>query len=183
MNSKSTITKAKLLCAASSVIEVSGYEGLTLEAVAHHAGVSKGGLLYHYPSKESLVAALITGQIEIFEGRFQNYLESEDLTPGRWTRAYIKASLMPAEEDQQSQNYGLIAAVAMNPELLSPLRTKYTEWQNNLNNDSLPKPAAQAIRFAVDGIWLCSMLGLGAPSAEEINQMAQWLIAVTKDSL
>jgi AcrR family transcriptional regulator len=83
MNSKSTITQAKLLCAASGVIKVSGYEGLTLEAVAHHAGVSKGGLLYHYPSKESLVAALIASQIEIFEGRLQDHLEREDLRPGR----------------------------------------------------------------------------------------------------
>jgi hypothetical protein len=89
---------------------------------------------------------------------------------------------MQAGEDQQSQNFGLIAAVAMNPELLAPLRARYAEWQNNLNNDSLPKPAAQFIRFAVDGIWLCSMLGLGAPSAEETNHMAQWLIASTKVS-
>jgi AcrR family transcriptional regulator len=183
MNSKSTITKAKLLCAASSVIEVCGYEGLTLEAVAHHAGVSKGGLLYHYPSKESLVAALISSQIEIFERRLQYYLEREDLTPGRWTRAYVKASLMPVGEEQQSQNFGLIAAVAMNPELLAPLRAKYAEWQDNLNNDSLPKPAAQSIRCAVDGIWLCSMLGLGAPTAAETNHMAQWLIAATKVSV
>lgn len=33
-------------------------EGVTLDAVAAAAGVSKGGLLYHFPSKDALVAGL-----------------------------------------------------------------------------------------------------------------------------
>ena len=31
---------------------------MTLDVVAQAAGVSKGGLLYHFPSKESLLGAL-----------------------------------------------------------------------------------------------------------------------------
>ena len=37
----------------------SGAVHLTLDAVAERAGVSKGGLLYHFPSKESLLQAMV----------------------------------------------------------------------------------------------------------------------------
>ncbi|MFF4615626.1 TetR/AcrR family transcriptional regulator [Nonomuraea jabiensis] len=36
-----------------------GAEALTLEAVARRAGVSKGGLFYHFPTKQALVAAMV----------------------------------------------------------------------------------------------------------------------------
>ncbi len=36
-----------------------GERAATLDAVARQAGVSKGGLLYHFPNKESLIAAML----------------------------------------------------------------------------------------------------------------------------
>jgi AcrR family transcriptional regulator len=40
------------------LIEV-GERAATLDAVARKAGVSKGGLLYHFPNKEALIAVLL----------------------------------------------------------------------------------------------------------------------------
>ena len=34
-------------------------QSLTLDAVGAATGVSKGGVLYHFPTKEALVAALV----------------------------------------------------------------------------------------------------------------------------
>ena len=42
----------------SLLIEV-GERAATLDAVARRAGVSKGGLLYHFPNKEALIAVLL----------------------------------------------------------------------------------------------------------------------------
>jgi AcrR family transcriptional regulator len=36
-----------------------GERAATLDAVAKRAGVSKGGLLYHFPNKEALIAAML----------------------------------------------------------------------------------------------------------------------------
>ncbi|MDO8275460.1 MAG: TetR/AcrR family transcriptional regulator, partial [Serpentinimonas sp.] len=44
-------TRNALLEATNTVILRDGIAHLTLEAVAKEAGVSKGGLLYHFPSK------------------------------------------------------------------------------------------------------------------------------------
>ena len=40
---------------------------MTLDGVAQAAGVSKGGLLYHFPSKESLLGALAQRYVESME--------------------------------------------------------------------------------------------------------------------
>ncbi len=42
----------------SLLIEV-GERAATLDAVARRAGVSKGGLLYHFPNKEAMISALL----------------------------------------------------------------------------------------------------------------------------
>jgi AcrR family transcriptional regulator len=47
----SSSTRENILRAANLVVVEEGVSRMTLEAVAREAGVSKGGLLYHFPSK------------------------------------------------------------------------------------------------------------------------------------
>jgi AcrR family transcriptional regulator len=44
-----------------------GLAHLAIEAVAREAGFSKGGVLYHFPTKESLIEGMITSFLEAFE--------------------------------------------------------------------------------------------------------------------
>ena len=48
--------RAQLLEASAHMILAQGVAGLTLDAVAQMAGVSKGGLLHHFASKTCLLA-------------------------------------------------------------------------------------------------------------------------------
>lgn len=52
-------TRSQILDHAFGLIEDVGVMGLTVENVAHACGVSKGGILYHYPHKDRLVIALL----------------------------------------------------------------------------------------------------------------------------
>lgn len=60
-------TRERILLGANVVALRDGIQNLTLEAVAEEAGLSKGGLLYHFPSKEALVAGLVDYFTERFE--------------------------------------------------------------------------------------------------------------------
>lgn len=171
--------KESILDAAVGVMARDGYSGLTLDAVAAQAGASKGGLLYHFPSKEALIAGLVNRQLTQFETAMTRHLNAP-ATPGRWTRAYLRASLESEDGSQADAGQGLIAAVAMDPALLAPLRERYAAWQRALAADGLPKHVALGVRFAVDGIWLCSLLGLGAPSRTELRALLQWLETLTE---
>ncbi len=48
----------RILDAAEDLIAARGISAFTLDAVAQAAGVSKGGLLYHFSSKDSLISGL-----------------------------------------------------------------------------------------------------------------------------
>ena len=59
--------KDALLDAAEALLWEQGTQALTLTAVADRAGVSKGGLLYHFPTKEALIRGLVARLIEEFD--------------------------------------------------------------------------------------------------------------------
>ena len=60
-------TRERLLTAAVSALQRQGVGALTLDAVAREAGVSKGGLLHHFPSKDALSEALASKQVQNVE--------------------------------------------------------------------------------------------------------------------
>ncbi len=52
-------TRTRLLDAAAQTLRDQAMAGPTLAAVAKEAGVGKGGLLHHFPSKDALVKAVL----------------------------------------------------------------------------------------------------------------------------
>jgi len=55
-----TDTRERILVAMRALLARGGTTAATLENVAAEAGISKGGLLYHFPSKQDLYRALLT---------------------------------------------------------------------------------------------------------------------------
>jgi AcrR family transcriptional regulator len=53
-----TGARDRILEAYADLLAAEGERNATVEAVATHAGVSKGGLLYHFPTKEQMSEAL-----------------------------------------------------------------------------------------------------------------------------
>ncbi|MGV0111808.1 TetR/AcrR family transcriptional regulator [Arthrobacter sp. CP30] len=82
-------TPQRLLDAYEDLLVTEGERGATLDAIAQRAGVSKGGLTYHFRSKDELTAALFD--------RLRLLVE-EDLgimraAPAEAARYYIRSSL------------------------------------------------------------------------------------------
>ncbi len=164
-----TTTHKQILEAANRIIQREGVAHLTIEAVAKEAGLSKGGVLYHFRSKEALVEGLISFHIEGFTHDLTEALNENGLETGRWTRAYIHASTSSTTEglsQEAAAITGLIAAIATNPQLLNPLREQYDEWQKRAEHDGLAPALATILRLAVDGLWLADMFGFAPPQGE-----------------
>ena len=81
-------TRRILLDAAKRVIRHHGV-GATLDVIAREAGVSKGGLVYHFASKQALLVAIAQEQIDLFRGEVHAHLTDPEGVPGRLTRAYV----------------------------------------------------------------------------------------------
>lgn len=149
----SRVKKTTLLDAAEAVLFEHGTQALTLAAVADRAGVSKGGLLYHFPNKEALVKAMVARVIEEFDAQVAGY---DDGSPGSYTRAYLEASfavLTSREEAQTRRRWSTIMAAAADPELLAPLREAMARW-HRVEPGRDPDPvAAMVVRLAAEGLW------------------------------
>lgn len=74
-------TRTRLVDAAMATIHAQGLVGLTLDGVAKAAGVSKGGLLHHFPSKDALVEAILRRLFADFDAWVRHYLEREPVPP------------------------------------------------------------------------------------------------------
>lgn len=77
---KSRRTRARILDEAVKVIASSGYAAATNAAVAEAAGITRGAMLYHFPTREDLLEGVIgylqTERAELFRRA------AEDLPPG-----------------------------------------------------------------------------------------------------
>ena len=156
-------TRNHLLEGASRVILQKGGRAFTLEAVAREAGVSKGALLYHFPSKEALIKGLITRSIERFEMGITKRLKSSPPGAGRWIKAYAR-TWFDYQETALEFNAGLLAAVANDPALLAEVRSSYRAWQTRVDADGIDPAVAAVVRLAIDGLWLADTLGFAPPT-------------------
>ena len=147
-------TRARLLDAASAVIRRDGPQALTLEAVAARAGVSKGGLLYHFRSKRELLDALVTRWMDDFQ-------RDIDAAPGNFAARYVRAC-----DDAKAEEAGMLAALVADPHVLAAVRDRHVTWQDRVITEGGDAVDATVARLAADGLWLADLLGMAPPQGD-----------------
>lgn len=161
--------KERILNEANKVIANKGLNCFTLEEVAREAGISKGGLLYHYPSKDKLIKALIEYHMDQFECQ---------IISANWLTSFIKEQFNQNKTGTNTMA-GFLAAIAMNQELLEPVREKRKEWFHNVSNMEDPI-MAMIICFACYGIAFSNLFGLGDLSDDDMRKIEDRLINLSE---
>ena len=148
-----------------------GVAGLTLEAAAREAGVSKGGLLYHFASKETLIAGLLNRLAEFIEAEFGAAVAAQPEGPGRVARAMLAwgLGLPQAVADERCDRAAAVflAAFHHDPALLDPARRVIARMKAAVAADGLPPGHGLAVMAAGDGLFMARIFGLYALSEEE----------------
>jgi len=155
-------TRDLIFAACGQILRREGLARLTLEAVAGEAGLSKGGLLYHFPTKVALLEALFQHHIDRFNRDLQRLVETEEQGPlpegSRWLRAYAKASIAEITDPANASLFAsLFAAGERYPTVLDIMRRSYGEWQQQVEASALDPAVALLVRLAVDGFWFTEM--------------------------
>lgn len=169
-------TRDRILEAGYAVAGQSGVAAVTLDAVANRAGVSKGGLLYHFPSKEALVAGMVDGLCGTFADLADAAASADPVPAGRSARAYLAASA--GELWQSSRWLALVGALITDPGLLGSWRAWVMAGRAADVAENADPVAAAIVRLTADGLWLAGVLGLPAPDEQlhaavlaELDQM------------
>jgi AcrR family transcriptional regulator len=140
--------RATALAAADALLSEEGIAAFTLEAVAARAGISKGGLLYHFPTKEALLAALMRRCLD----------EETDPTLEAGTPARLR---MPADLAEHRPALGaMMAAAAQNPALMAMVADHHARRFEALGRDG----ARYARSLALEAMWLIESLGGRLPA-------------------
>lgn len=153
----------RLLDAAEAVVVRQGIANLTLEAVAVEAGLSKGGLLHHFPSKDKLVEGMVLRSAQQWRAYYEAAIERVPAGPGRISRALLESCMADAAcwtEQLRRSSSAVFAALAQNPSLIGPMRKVYEQLYARLADDGLPPGCSETVVAALDGLWLYWVLGL-----------------------
>lgn len=170
---KAANTRATLLAAAAAVVRGHGVANLTLERVAETAGVSKGGLLYHFASKQELVLAMLTNTLGRADDALDTLANENGLTQGAFTKAYLDY-VRSGLHDQVDSGAGVFAAAALNDGDLAPAQDQFAQWQRRLiNDDGIDPTAALLARVVGDGLWLIDLFGLAPPTPEQRDALCE----------
>ncbi|MCC7320962.1 MAG: TetR family transcriptional regulator [Rubellimicrobium sp.] len=157
-----TDTKGRIIEGAARLVLANGISSFTLDAVAREAGVSKGGLLYHFPSKQQLLLAMVNALVAITEERIAE-VQAEDTGPGSWLRGFIEASIVredPKVGSVSRLSVAFLTAAATDTALLAPMAERQPAWREQLRTSGVDPTLAHIIRLASDGLWINDALGL-----------------------
>lgn len=169
-----------ILDAAETVAVETGAANLSLDAVAAKAGFSKGGLLYHFPTKQALLHALIERFLEEHEEARLEARKSLLDTPSRELKAHVCAWNVcfssGREAGRKRIHAALLAAVAHDSSLMEPLRKKYKWLFEQFIASGVSFDRAAIVCLAVDGLMLMDVLD-GLPFDEgEVKRVVEALL-------
>jgi AcrR family transcriptional regulator len=153
---RSETTRRQLLEATVTLIRNNGFGGLRTIEVADLAGVSRGGLLHHFPTKHALVVAVLT------------YVNETTFTRSTRRAHSARSSGDPIEgiiEDAQDFFFGdyffIELAIAMSDDSTQRLRHE-------------TRQSTRQTRFSIEAAWLDTLVSSGIP-----QQLAADVLALT----
>jgi AcrR family transcriptional regulator len=171
-------TRTALLDAANQLVRERGISA-TLDDVARRAGVSKGGLLYHFASKHELLLAMAQDWLERFRTDVLAAVAPEDDAPGRLVRAYVRVSIDGALDAVATRDaLVLIAHLSTVDEVGDLARADAQRWQDDLRADGLPEDVLSLVLAAADGASAQPIWGM-EPAPDELARLRERLLALT----
>ena len=140
--------KNALLDHAAGIVSAQGFEALTIDALAKAAGVTKGGVQYHFSSKDELIIQLLEYLLQGFDA-----LLEERPKQHTWLEAYVSALLEPEMEGDRAVS-SILSALPPHDPRTAPFDAYLNKWRKRAEESGIDPLLSQIIRLAADGLWL-----------------------------
>ena len=140
-----------ILEAARRIVRERGAGNLTYEELVQESGVTRGGITYHFPTKDDLLRELIRCDIEQWceiEERLKPSLENEETAE---LVAHIR-SHTERNDDRRRFVSGMLSAVTLDHSLLDPVREFMNERIGEVEWTD-EKLMVELLRLAAEGLF------------------------------
>lgn len=173
-------SRQAILTAAEAVVLRKGAAHLTLASVAQEAGVSKGGLLYHFPNKQSLLEGMIAHRVEQCAADRGRAEERFPRDKAALLKAIVESGLKDADPSRQI-NAAALAAIANDQTLLGPVKEHNKSLFKELTTFRNFDRAALVV-LAVQGLWLMETLQTSPLTQRQRAGIIEELLALAESA-
>ena len=170
-----------ILDAAVRIAEQHGFGGVTMEVVAEEAGLTKGGLMYHFGCKDALLLGIQHHLADGWERELEQLAgkTAAECTPRERMAAYVRVSAKQAIRAEL-----VMQLEAANDATLSePWTAVFERWRPAAESD--PQDAAgmtaQVALLAADGLWTIEALGVGRLDEAARTRIIEHLVGLLED--
>ena len=181
MGRRPAIDRERVLGLAEDILLRDGPRGLTIEALAKAAGVSKGGIQSSFGTKNDLIAALMD-RWQAEDDAQVIPLVGASPSPVEAVRGHVRATIDLTDE-VYARAAGMLAALIETEQHVAALRDWYHGRFGGLD---LTTPAGRRARLALlaaEGAYMCRAIGLMAFGPEEWRSLGQDLDALLAGGL
>ncbi len=175
MRARRANSRDRILAAAADVARETGPGSLSLEAVATRAGVSKGGLLYNFPTK----AKLMQGLVENYLNDFEEALEARIAAGSHESAlsAYVGLSADECEAPQPSASW-IFSAIAEDPDFLAPIKAFKRQLFERLKEESDDLGSLLVCFLAIEGMRSMNLFDSDVLSRDEHKLLISSLLKI-----
>lgn len=158
MGRNKTIDRDAVLDVAEHIVRQAGAAGLTIDAVARAAGISKGGVQSCFGSKDALIEAMFSRWEQGYLQHFQR-IAGASADPLTRVRAHVEATHR-LDEVSNAKAAGLMTALLQSPEHLGGTRAWYRERIDGLDFSKAADRQAFLAFCATEGAFMLRFFGL-----------------------
>ena len=181
MSQKSS-ARERIIDAAEQVVLDEGASHMTMDAVAAKAGVSKGGLIYHFPSLRDLLLAMLQRFSDRVDTRMAEARAKLPESPARNIKTYVQMWFDIGDEYRRTAS-ALLAAITREPELLKTVRQKHRAVLSEII-EAAPKPElAMVLSLAAEGMWMSELLDISPLTGSERGRIKRTLLKLADEWL
>ncbi|GGW49340.1 TetR/AcrR family transcriptional regulator [Alishewanella tabrizica] len=172
MMKKLQITAQQIMQAALNIAAEKGAGKVTLDAVAKASGLSKGGLLYHFPSKEALISAMVQHLLDDAEKNRCSLAESESSV----LVSLLKARRVFTQAVAGNTAMAILAAAAEHPTLLQPIQQHNKKVLAEVLSDPATELETMLLMLASEGLIFQELLSISPFSEAQKTTLEQYMI-------
>lgn len=146
----------KILGAARAIALREGAGKITIDAVARESGLSKGGVLYNFPTKKALLAGLLDEMLTEHRERLAS-------VSGDCTFPTLRGHLETVQRTKSVDDdlsMAILAVSASDPNLLDPLRSELSGDIERIRSEAQDATEAMILLLAIQGLCFQRLLRL-----------------------
>lgn len=178
----SSPVRTRILEAAERIVREMGATHLTLDLVADLAAVSKGGLLYHFTSKESLLNALAERYLQGVEQCIKRAREAfGDSGDAGGLKARI-LGLLADDPRARALGAALLGTFVHSPALRKPIRELIASDLRQLAGSAANFSRAAIVTLAIDGLMLRESMGISSFTKKQREALVEELMRLADES-